>query len=162
VYMKSALAGLGTTLFREASYTPTAVSQWRQETVDLSAYLNQQVYLRFVAFNHYGNHLYLANVQVGNAVLAAKPAITESSALQVYPNPAGGGQTLTLALPTVKGTAALRLVDALGRNVWQGNVMLNASTATKYTLAAPLSSGLYTVLCQTADGQLYSRHVAVE
>jgi hypothetical protein len=95
-------------------------------------------------------------------VLAAKPAITESSALQVYPNPAGGGQTLTLALPTVKGTAALRLVDALGRNVWQGNVMLNASTATKYTLAAPLSSGLYTMLCQTADGQLYSRHVAVE
>jgi PKD repeat protein len=162
VYMKSALAGLGTTLFREASYEPTAVSQWRQETVDLSAYLNQQVYLRFVAINHFGNHLYLANVQVGNAVLAAKPAITESSALQAYPNPAGGGQTLTLALPTVKGTAALRLVDALGRNVWQGSVMLNASTATKYTLAAPLSSGLYTVLCQTADGQLYSRHVAVQ
>jgi PKD repeat protein/subtilisin family serine protease len=161
VYLKSALAGLGTTLFREASYTPTAVSQWRQETVDLSAYLNQQIYLRFVAFNQYGNHLYLANVQVGNAVLATKPAIAESSALQVYPNPAGSGQTLSMELPTVKGTAALRLVDALGRNVWQSSVALNATTATKYTLTTPLSPGLYTVLCQTADGQLYSRRVAI-
>jgi hypothetical protein len=30
------------------------------------------------------------------------------------------------------------------------------------TLPAPLAAGLYTVLCQTADGQLYSRRVTIE
>jgi len=162
VYLKSAADSLPTTLFRQAFYTPTAVSQWRQEKVDLSAYHNQQVYLRFVAFNQYGNHLYLSNIQVTNGVLATQAAITESSSLQAYPNPVAGGQSLTLTLPTVQGAATVRVVDALGRNVWQGSLALSAAAATRHTLAAPVSAGLYTVLCQTADGQLYSRRVAVE
>ncbi len=162
VYLKSALTGLGTTLFRDAAYTPSSVSQWRTEIIDLSAYLNQQVYLRFVAFNQNGNHLYLSNVQVANTVLATKAALAESPSLQAYPNPVAGGQSLTLTLPTAAGTAALRVVDALGRNIWQGSLVLNAGAATHYTLAAPLAAGLYTVLCQTADGLLHSRHVAVE
>jgi PKD repeat protein len=161
VYLKSALTGLGTTLFRGSSYAPTAVSQWRQETVDLSSFLDQQIYLNFVAFNQYGNHLYLSNVQVGKIVLGTK-ALVENSGFQVYPNPSGSGQALTLTLPAVKGTASLRVVDALGRGIWQGSVVLNGTAATQYNLAAPVSSGLYTVLCQTADGQLYSRHIAVE
>ena len=161
VYLKSAANGLPTTLFRQAAYTPTATSQWRTENIDLAAYLNQQVYLRFVAFNQYGNHLYLSNVQIGNTVLATK-ALADSPALQVYPNPVAGGRGLTLALPLGSGTAALRLVDALGRTTWQSTVALSATAATRRSLDAPLATGLYTVLCQTADGQLYSRRVVVE
>jgi len=162
VYLKSAANGLPTTLFRQAAYAPTAVSQWRTESVDLAAYLNQQVYLRFVAFNQYGNHLYLSNVRVENTVLAAKNAVADSPALQAYPNPVAGGNSLTLALPTGQGAAAVRLVDALGRTTWQGTVALSAAATTRRTLTAPLAPGLYTVLCQTADGQLYSRRVVVE
>ena len=44
----------------------------------------------------------------------------------------------------------------------QGTAVLQAATATRYTVAAPISAGLYLVLCQTADGQLYSRRVTVE
>jgi PKD repeat protein len=162
VYIKSALTGLGTTLFRDAVYTPSSVNQWRTENIDLASYLNQQIYLRFVAFNQNGNHLYLSNVQVANTVLAAKEAIAESSSLQAYPNPVAGGQSLSLTLPTVAGPAALRVVDAVGRSVWQGHLVLQASTPTHHTITAPLTAGLYTVLCQTADGQFYSRRVAVE
>ena len=161
-YLKSAVNGLPTTLFRQAAYTPTAVSQWRTENVDLSAYLDQQVYLRFVAFNRFGNHLYLSNVRVENTVLAAKNALADSPALQAYPNPVAGGNSLTLALPTVQGAASVRLVDALGRTTWQGTVALSATATTRHTLTAPLASGLYTVLCRTADGQLYARRVVVE
>ncbi|MFD1468825.1 PKD domain-containing protein [Hymenobacter caeli] len=162
VYLKSAVNGLPTTLFRQAAYTPTAVSQWRTENIDLAAYLNQQVYLRFVAFNQYGNHLFLSNVRVENTVLAAKTALADSPALQAYPNPVAGGRSLTLALPAAPGAATVRLVDALGRTTWQTTVALNAAAATRRSLDAPLASGLYTVLCQTADGQLYSRRVVVE
>jgi hypothetical protein len=162
VYIKSALLGLGTTLFRNSPYVPTSASQWRQEQVDLSAFLNQQVYLRFVAFNQYGNHLYLSNVRVENTVLGTKNAQVDSPALQAYPSPVAGGRSLTIELPAVAGTASVRLVDALGRTTWQAAVPLSPTGATRRTLQAPLASGLYTLLCHTANGQLHSRRVVVE
>ena len=162
-YLKSAAAGLPTTLPRDNTlYAPSATSQWRTENVDLSAFLGKQVYLRFVAFNQYGNNLYLSNVRVENTVLAAKTALADSPALQAYPNPVAGGRSLTLALPAAPGVATIRLVDALGRTTWQSTAALNAATATRRSLDAPLAAGLYTVLCQTASGQLYSRRVVVE
>jgi hypothetical protein len=161
-YLKSAAGDLPTTLPRNTVYVPTAVTQWRTENVDLSSYLSQQVYLRFIAFNHRGNHLYLSNVAVANTVLATRSAVAESPALQVYPNPVAGGQQLTLLLPATQGAATLRLVDALGRLVSQRTVALTAAAPVRSTLPAPLAAGLYTVLCQTADGQLYSRRVTIE
>lgn len=163
VYLKSAANGLPTTLPRNGTiYSPSSTSQWRQENVDLKAFLGQQIYLRFVAYNHQGNYLYLSNVRVDNAALLATRALADSPALQAYPNPVAGGRSLTLALPAAPGVATIRLVDALGRTTWQSTAALNATAATRRSLDAPLASGLYTVLCQTASGQLYSRRVVVE
>ena len=143
-------------------YTPSSPTQWRTENVDMSSYAGKQVYLRFIGFNQHGNHLYLANINVTNTVLASRSALAESAALQAFPNPVAGGQQLTLSMPTVAGEALVRVVDGLGRAVSQRTITLNATTNTRCTLTAPLASGLYTVLCQTADGQLYSRHVAID
>ncbi len=161
-YLKSAAGDLPTTLPRTTSYAPTSVTQWRTENVDLSAYLSRQVYLRFIAFNHRGNHLYLSNVAVANTVLATHGAVAESLDLQVYPNPAGSGQQLTLVLPATPGTATLRVIDALGRLVSQRTVALTAAAQLRNTQPAPSAAGLYTVLCQTADGQLYSRRFTID
>ena len=163
VYLKSAKAGLGTTLPRSGTiYSPSSPSQWRQENVNLSTYAGQQVYLRFVAYNQYGNNLYLSNVRVDNNALLATRAQVDSPLLQAYPSPVAGGQTLTLTLPAVAGTAAVSLIDAVGRVAWRATVPLSPAAATHRTLDAPLASGLYTVLCQTADGQRYARRVVVE
>ena len=162
VYLKSAANGLATTLPRATTvFTPSSPSQWRQENVDLTPYLGKQVYLRFVAYNQYGNNLYLSNVRVDNAALLATRALTDSPALQVFPNPVAGGRSLTLLLPAAMGTASVRLVDALGRTSWQATVALNPAAATRQLLDAPLTAGLYTVLCQTANGQQYSRRVVI-
>ncbi|WP_324677961.1 PKD domain-containing protein [Hymenobacter sp. GOD-10R] len=162
-YLKSWLTGLSTTTpLPTTLFVPTAASQWRQEDVNLSAYANQLVYLRFVAFNQFGNDLYLSNVRVDNIVLATKSAVAESTALQVYPNPVQGGATLTLQLPAVKGTATVQLMDAVGRNCWQGQVELNSTRSTNYTLTSVRSAGIYVLLCRTADGQLFSRRVVVQ
>ncbi len=163
VYLKSAKAGLGTTLPRaNTTFAPSSPSQWRQENVDLSAYAGQQVYLRFVAYNQYGNNLYLSNVRVDNAALLATRAQVDSPLLQAYPSPVAGGHGLTLSLPSVAGAASVRLIDALGRTTWQATVALSSGAATNRTLSAPLAAGLYTVLCETADGQRYTRRVVVE
>ncbi len=163
VYLKSAKSGLPTTLPRDgAIYTPSATSQWRQENANLGAYLGKQVYLRFVSYNRQGNYLYLSNVRVDNAAILATHAQADSPNLQAYPNPVAGGHSLTLALPAAPGTASVRLVDALGRITWQSTVALSPATATRRSLDAPLAPGLYTVLCQTASGQLFSRRVVVD
>ncbi len=163
VYLKSATTGLPTTLPRSGTiYTPSSPSQWRQENVDLSAYLGQQVYLRFVAYNQYGNNLYLSNVRIDNATPLASRAQLDSPLLQAYPSPVAGGRSLTLSLPSVAGSASVRLIDALGRTTWQATVALSSGAATSRSLSAPLAAGLYTVLCETADGQRYTRRVVVE
>ena len=56
----------------------------------------------------------------------------------------------------------MSLIDAVGRVAWRATVPLNPAAATRRTLDAPLASGLYTVLCQTADGQRYARRVVVQ
>ncbi len=45
------------------SFVPTA-AQWRREQVDISAYANQKVRVRFVSTNDFGNNLYIDNIKV--------------------------------------------------------------------------------------------------
>ena len=164
VYRKTSTTGLATTLPRDNTlYTPTSTSQWRTETVDLTSYLGKQIYLRFVAINGYGNNLYLSNVRVDNTLhgLAARTQ-ADSPALQAYPNPVAGGAQLTLDLPKARGTASVRVLDALGRVSSQFKLELSPAASTRRELTSPVAAGLYTVLCQTADGQLYSRRVVVQ
>ncbi len=163
VYLKSAASGLATTQPRNNTfYSPTSTSQWRQENVDLAPYLGQQVYLRFVAYNQYGNNLYLSNVRIDNTGALATHTQADSPALQAYPNPVAGGTRLTLDLPRAHGTASVRVLDALGRVCFNTSFELNLAASTRRTLTSPVAAGLYTVLCQTEDGQLYSRRVVVE
>jgi PKD repeat protein len=162
-YLKSALTGLPTTTPRDTPFTPNAANQWRQEEVDLTAYVNQQVYLRFIAFNQYGNNLFLTNVRVDNgAIVASNRTQADSPALQAYPNPVASGSSLTLQLPQVAGTATIRVVDATGRTSWQSQWALSGAAPVQRALPVQLASGIYTILCQTADGQLFSRRVLVQ
>jgi PKD repeat protein len=163
VYLQSAVQGLGTTAAQSNIFTPSAAGQWRQENVDLSAYVNQQVYLRFIAFNQFGNHLYLTNVRVDDgALVSGSRTQADSPALLAYPNPLAGGATLTLQLPQIAGTASIRLIDAVGRISWQAEWALSAAGPVRRMLPLPLAAGMYTILCQTADGQLFSRRVLVQ
>ncbi len=47
-----------------AAWTPTACSNWRQNSISLSAFDGQQVLVRFVNVNQWGNWLYLDDVVI--------------------------------------------------------------------------------------------------
>jgi PKD repeat protein len=66
VYFKQNL-DLATAGTITTSFTPNA-SQWRRDTVDLSAYTGKQIRLKFTGICGYGNNLYLANVEINSAL----------------------------------------------------------------------------------------------
>ena len=94
-----------------------AETDWRTETIDLSAYINSSIYISFRNINAYGQPVYIDNINIGNDALNIKDHQTEL--FTVYPNPvlAQGGitiksktnQQVTLSLFTIQG----KLIDTI-------------------------------------------------
>ena len=61
-------AALSSVASQTSEFSPSASGQWRTQTIDLSAYANQVIKLKFVAYNGYGNNLYIDNVQLASVV----------------------------------------------------------------------------------------------
>lgn len=58
-------------------FTPSSITQWRKETIDLAAYIGQEaLQINFISKNGYGNNLYIDNLvidDVSNKILAPSP-----------------------------------------------------------------------------------------
>lgn len=159
-YAKGAANTLPTTTPKDRTvFLPTA-ADWRQERVDLTPYAGKSVVLRFVGRNGYGQYLYLDNVQVGNSLLSLTSAAS-AVGLEAWPVPTPRGTSLNLRLPAYSGSVSLRLVDNLGRVVWQQQVQ-QSGAALERTLALPFAPGLYNLLYSPASGTPAARRIVVE
>ncbi|MFD1873518.1 PKD domain-containing protein [Hymenobacter bucti] len=159
-YSKGALNGLPTSASTPNYFIPASGADWRQETVDLTPYAGKVVIIRFIGYNDFGNHLYLDNIQVGNALLSLTSAAS-AVGLEVWPVPTPRGTGLNLRLPARSGSVDLRLVDNLGRVVWQQQLTQNGA-ALERTLALPFAPGLYNLLYSPAGGTPAARRVVLE
>jgi PKD repeat protein len=160
-YNKGALNGLPTRASTtNLTFTPASGSEWRQETVDLTPYAGKVVSLRFIGYNGFGNYLYLDNIQVGGTPLSLTSAAS-AVGLEAWPVPTPRGTSLNLRLPAYAGHVDLRLVDNLGRVVWQQQ-LTQTGAAIERTLALPFAPGLYNLLYSPASGTPAARRVVVE
>ncbi|GAB3587428.1 PKD domain-containing protein [Hymenobacter daeguensis] len=158
-YAKGALGTLptGTSV---PGFVPATAADWRQETVDLTPYIGNRVVIRFVGRNGHGNNLYIDNVQLNSTVLSMASA-ADAVGFEAWPNPTPSGTALNLRLPAYTGQVSLRLVDALGRVVWQEQVQ-QTGVALERTLRPTLAAGLYDLLYVPASGTLAARHIVLE
>lgn len=47
-----------------ASFSPASATEWRSDTLDLTAYAGSSIKIRLVAINGFGNNLYVDNIQI--------------------------------------------------------------------------------------------------
>lgn len=95
-------------------------SQWRKDSVDLSAYANVgQLQIAFRNIGDWGNCLYLDNINIGS--MANQPEL-EPIKRSVFPNPVCPGSTLQ-----VKGSSfdTAKLFDSNGKEIYRFDAKQN-------------------------------------
>lgn len=85
IYYKDGLDLSTVSGYVTSNWTPNSGSDWRTETIDLAPYLGENVQLRFVNINGYGNSTFIDNINVSGVLGLTK---VEPDNIAVYPNPA--------------------------------------------------------------------------
>ena len=160
-YAQSALTTLPTGPSIATRFVPTSPADWRREAVNLTPYIGRKVIIRFVGRNGRGNALYLDNVQVNDALISSTISTANAVGFDAWPNPTPSGTALHLRLPAFAGKVSLRLVDAVGRVVWQEQVQ-QTGAALDRTWHPSVAPGLYALLYAPAGGATAARHIVLE
>jgi subtilisin family serine protease len=158
----------GVTWYRVADLTSTnATTTYQTKTVDLTSFaatngltLGTDVRLKFQQYSA---------VSTSSAIAAQRgrlfddiiiEAFPNSLSIEAWPNPLPRATSLNLRLPPYTGSASLRVIDALGRVVWQEQVQQAGALVRTVPLA--FAPGIYSVLYQQADSKVVGRHIAIE
>ncbi len=130
-------------------FVPTA-TQWRTDTVWLTPYLGQSISVAFNNIGHYGQTLYIDNVNL-NAQFTGIKNINVAGQLQVYPNPAH--TNLKVKASGLSGSKVyievLNIVGTVVKSQW-----LNVSAGELNTVVNVQGwvPGMYQIKLQSEDG----------
>lgn len=124
------------------AFTPSASTDWRHETVAMSAAAGQpSVLVRFKGTSAYGNNMYVDNINV-----SATSGVEESNLItgvNVYPNPMETAATVEFNL-TEANNVSVVMVNTVGQIIKSENLgTLAAGLHTTALDASSLSNGLY-------------------
>lgn len=148
VYNKTG-ATLSTKAAQTALFTPTA-AQWRNETVDLTAYASATtLFIKYKATSDYGNNLYVDNINIAGSTAGMEENITNG--FNVYPNPTKDFVNITF---TNAENVTVSLINAVGQTV---KVFNNVNTNAQLSLEG-LASGVY-ILNADINGQRVTKQI---
>lgn len=113
IYKKS-LDDLRTATPQASDFTPTS-SQWRRDSIDLTAYAScASAIIKFVNTSDYENNMYIddINIQGGSIIDAIKNA--QAANFEIWPNPSNG--TINVSVAEGKNMT-IKITNALGQTV---------------------------------------------
>ena len=124
-------------------FTPTSASEWRTETVNLDAYVGNNVLLRFAHVNGFGNNMYIDNIRVQSSTLSVAENTLEK-AISMYPNPASSNVDVVINT-TVGNTYEIELLNSIGQTVSKIKETRFNATAKQRLDVSQYGTGLYFV-----------------
>lgn len=144
-------ANLATVGMMNTIYSPTAVSQWRNESVDLSSWKGYKLFIRFRGTNRKGNNLFIDNVNfiLKNATPLTLGSHEEDHSLHVYPNPSEGNYVLDFNSSTNKNVY-YAIYNMAGQKLRQYQMKLNAGNTKAALDITDLPAGIY--MLEMKDG----------
>lgn len=147
-YLKSG-ATLATVPDQTTVYTPQAGSDWRNETVDLSAWAGNDVMLKFVNINGYGNFVFVDNINITQTV--GLNQLSSLGNVKIYPNPSKGMFALELNTKSLEDLNFI-ITDIQGRLVSSEKVTSKGNLFKQFDLSSN-EKGLYFLTINTKEGR---------
>jgi hypothetical protein len=136
------------------SFTP-ANTAWKTKTISLSSYASSTgALVRFVSINHYGNNLYLDNVNLSSpAGIASHGFIAD---VNVFPNPASTAVNVSVKLANSE-KVTIALYNIMGEQVINETHDMQYGDNTVKLATDRLAAGVYSVLVSSANGSFKTK-----
>ncbi len=131
------------------NWTPEGCADWSiANLIDISAYAGQEVMVRFVAINDYGNSLFLDNINIQTNLGIAE---LDDVLFNVYPNPNNGSFTIRhdLILPKMS------VMSLEGKLIFEGEL-----TESIVKMNLNLAAGTYLIQLEEKGNRSVKRIVA--
>ena len=142
-----------------ASFVPSAI-QWRTDSIPLTAYLGSHIQLAFDNIGHYGQNLYIDNINIVVSPDAVKQ-IVQAGDLNIFPNPAKDRVTIkatgvnagnaTIVCYSENGTIVNRMAETLHSG--ELNTSINTSR---------FAPGVYELVIQYDNGSTATRQLVIQ
>jgi PKD repeat protein len=139
---------LATVPNQTTTFTPSDANDWRKDSLILSAFSGNDVIIKFVNINGYGNNLYIDNVNI-DFVTSVKNIADNNSDINVYPNPATGGFNIDII--NLTGEIKLEIIDSKSRIIFNESFKNNSQILQKY-LELKYDPGIYIVRVYSDKG----------
>lgn len=158
-YLKQG-AALATVPDQTAAFVPATSGQWRNDTLDLSGYVGDEVTLKFVSITGYGNQLYIDNINFKESPTGLNDPASGIFSAVAFPNPGNGMFTLEVN-SSLNTKAAIRITDVKGALVEESAVQLN-NGSNKFSInIASYGRGVYILDLNTESGSRKIRLVVL-
>lgn len=122
------------------SFYPSSATQWRRDTILLNNYLGDDVVIKFVNINGYGNRLYIDNVNI-DMTTGVNNLQTASDNISIIPNPSNG--IFRIQTPQGHGSYQVEVFDLSGKLVMKDIIAANQNE--KLIDLRNFSDGVYTL-----------------
>ncbi|MDC0257581.1 S8 family peptidase [Crocinitomicaceae bacterium] len=124
-----------------SNWEPSSAGDWRNDTIDMAAYIGGNAVVRFVNICGYGNNLFLDNINLEVQSFASLDELNNLD-LTIMPNPANEETTIQFAQPLTEDTK-VSVVSMDGRIVWEQT--LSKGTQSKTINVNQWEAAVYTV-----------------
>ena len=158
-YNKSGTA-LATAGVVTAAFTPTTLTQWRQETVPAMGTFSNQPNVRLMFSYNYtgdGNNIYIDDINV-NGTVGIDDLEAGIQNLMLQPNPAKGETNLHFIL-SKNSVASITICDVAGRVADKRNLNSLPAGEYNYRIGQNLNPGIYFVQLTIDNKELVQKLV---
>jgi lysyl endopeptidase len=123
-------------------FTSPSAADWRTECVDLSNRFGQNLFVKFIATNGYGNNIYVDDISMNEVDCNGGTQVSEAQwmdEMTIYPNPTQGDAFLEI--PSSYGNEVqIQLMNGIGQTI---SVWTTINTNKIQLKTASLSEGIY-------------------